>query len=85
MGIYFVDLTAPFGYIFIQMQNKGIGYQIKRRRLTLGLDQRTLSAVSGVAVHTLSNIEGGRGNPTVSTLAKVLDALGMELDLRIKT
>ena len=66
------------------MNTEDIGGQIRRRRLTLGLDQRGLSELSGVAVHTLSNVEGGRGNPTISTLAKVLDALGMELTARIK-
>ena len=67
------------------MNTTDIGFEIRRRRFALGLDQRALSELSGVALHTLSNIEGGSGNPTVSTLAKLLDALGMELNVRIKT
>ena len=57
---------------------------IKKRRAALGIDQRTLSEISGIAVHTLSNIEAGKGNPTVETLDRVLNALGMELHIQIK-
>lgn len=52
--------------------------------MSLRVDQRTLSEISGIAVHTLSNIEAGKGNPTVATLDRVLDALGMELRIQIK-
>ena len=61
-----------------------IGSVIKKRRSSLRIDQRTLSELSGIAVHTLSNIEAGKGNPTVATLDRVLQALGMELRIQIK-
>lgn len=60
------------------------GAAIKKRRLSLGIDQRALSEISGVAMHTLSNLEAGNGNPTVRTLERVLAALGMELRIEIK-
>lgn len=60
------------------------GAAIKKRRLSLGIDQRTLSEISGVAMHTLSNLEAGNGNPTIRTLDRVLTALGMELRIDIK-
>ena len=66
------------------MNMKEAGALIKKRRTSLRIDQRALSEISGVAVHTLSNIEAGNGNPTVTTLARVLDALGMELRIQIK-
>lgn len=50
----------------------------------LNIDQRALSEIAGIAVHTLSNIEAGKGNPTVATLERVLNALGMELRIEIK-
>jgi len=37
-----------------------------------------------VSVHTLSDIESGKGNPSVKVLAAVLDALGLELLIKIK-
>ena len=60
------------------------GELIKKRRMMLQIDQRTLSEISGIAVHTLSNIEAGKGNPTVGTLDRVLEALGMELRIQIR-
>ena len=52
--------------------------------MSLRIDQRTLSEISGIADHTLSNIEAGKGNPTAATLERVLHALGMELRIQIK-
>jgi transcriptional regulator with XRE-family HTH domain len=60
------------------------GSLIKKRRVSLRIDQRTLSEISGVAVHTLSNIEAGKGNPTVATLDRVLNALGMALSIEVR-
>lgn len=76
--------TDVSGVIFIVMNIEEAGKLIRRRRISLHIDQRTLSDISGIAVHTLSNIEAGKGNPTVATLDRVLDALGMELRIRVK-
>ncbi len=70
--------------LFIEMNTQQIGEIIKARRKVLGIDQHALSEISGVAVHTLSNIEAGTGNPTVRSLNKVLAALGMELRVEIQ-
>ena len=66
------------------MKAREVGSLIRKRRVSLRLDQRTLSEISGIAVHTLSNVEAGKGNPTVATLERVLNALGMELRIQIK-
>ena len=66
------------------MNTQRIGEVIRARREVLGIDQRSLSEISGVAVHTLSNIEAGNGNPTVKSLSKVLGALGMELRVDVQ-
>lgn len=70
--------------IFIQMKSNDIGDMIKKRRLSLRIDQRALSEISGVALHTLSNIEAGKSNPTVMTLNRVLDAVGLYIEIRAK-
>ncbi len=57
---------------------------IRNRRASLEIDQRTLGEISKTAVHTLSNIEVGKGNPTMATLDRVLSALGMELRIQVK-
>lgn len=66
------------------MNAKDTGLLIRKRRVALDIDQRTLSEIAGISVHTLSNIEAGVGNPTVATLSRVLAALGLELRILVK-
>ena len=66
------------------MNNADIGSTIKERRCFLGIDQKTLSELSGVAVHTISNIESGKGNPTIKVANKIIKVLGMELTIRVE-
>jgi transcriptional regulator with XRE-family HTH domain len=56
-----------------------IGRRLKAIRTRLGLSQRHLARVSGVANATISQIEAGRLNPTVGMLKKVLDGIPMSL------
>lgn len=65
------------------MNSQEIGSFIRERRQFLGVDQRSLGELAGVAVHTLSDIESGKGNPTVAVLNKILDVLGMELIVKV--
>ena len=66
------------------MNTEKIGKRIKQRRMILKVDQKTLGEISGVAVHTISDIESGKGNPTIKVLSSILDVLGMELSVQIK-
>jgi transcriptional regulator with XRE-family HTH domain len=43
-----------------------------------------LAELSGVGLRTVKQVESGKGNPTLSTLHKISDVLGMELCLKIK-
>jgi len=58
--------------------------QIKERREVLQVTQKTLAELSGVGLRTLKQFEGGKGNPTMLTLHKLADVLGMEICLKIK-
>ncbi len=57
---------------------------IKERREVLQVTQETLAALSGVGLRTLKQFESGKGNPTLLTLQKLVDVLGMEVCLKIK-
>jgi len=57
---------------------------IKERREALRVTQEDLAELSGVGLRTVKQLESGKGNPTLSTLHKVSDVLGMELCLKIK-
>lgn len=66
------------------MNKEEIGAQIFTRRQVLGIDQKTAAELSGVSVHTFSDVESGKGNPSVKVLGKMLDALGLEIRLQLK-
>lgn len=57
---------------------------IKARREMLHVTQEQLAAVSGVSSRTLKAFESGKGNPTLETLIKLGDALGLELSFQVK-
>jgi transcriptional regulator with XRE-family HTH domain len=57
---------------------------IKERREALQVTQEGLAAISGVGLRTLKQFESGKGNPTLLTLQKISEVLGMELCLKIK-
>jgi transcriptional regulator with XRE-family HTH domain len=70
--------------MFIEMNIEIIGRFLGARRRELGISQQDLSEISGVSLHTLSDVESGSGNPTVKTLSLLLDPLGLELEVRVR-
>ncbi len=48
------------------------------------ITQKSLAELSGVGLRTLKHLESGHGNPTLETISKIADVLGMELCLKIK-
>ncbi|MEO1653516.1 MAG: helix-turn-helix transcriptional regulator [Bacteroidota bacterium] len=57
---------------------------IKKRRRALKVSQQELAELSGVSLRTLKQFESGKGNPTLGTLEKLTDVLGLEFCLKIK-
>lgn len=57
---------------------------VKERRESLKFTQEILAELSGFGLRTLKEFESGKGNPTLSTIQKIGDALGLELFLRVK-
>ncbi len=57
---------------------------IKARREMLHVTQETLAELSDVGLRTLKQFESGKGNPTLSTLKKLADVLGLEVCLKLK-
>ncbi len=67
------------------MEAKEIGVVIKERRKHLGVNQQTLADLAGVGLNTLLATERGEGNPQLSTLLAILDTLGLQMDIHLKT
>ena len=61
-----------------------IGSVIKERRALLGISQQVLADYSGVGISTVKDIERGVGNPSLQTITKILDVVGLEMVLQIK-
>lgn len=66
------------------MHDSEIILKLKERRESLKVTQETLSELSEVSLRTIKQFESGKGNPTLKTLEKVLDVLGLELCLKLK-
>jgi transcriptional regulator with XRE-family HTH domain len=67
------------------MHFKELIKMIKGRRESLQVTQETLAELSGVGLRTVKQFESGKGNPTLITLQKLGDALGLELTMKVKT
>ena len=67
------------------MDTQEIGNIIKERRKHLGVNQQTLADLAGVGLNTLVAIERGEGNPQFNTLLNILDTLGLQMDIKLKT
>ena len=61
-----------------------IGNIIKERRALLKISQQDLAEYAGVGISTVKDLERGVGNPSLHTLQKMLDVVGMELVLQVK-
>ena len=67
------------------MDTKEIGTIIKERRKHLGVNQQTLADLAGVGLNTLVAIERAEGNPQLNTLLTILDTLGLQMEINLKT
>ena len=63
---------------------RAIGTAIKERRKVLKVTQRLVADLAGVGINTLTKIERNEANPTLDSLQKILDTLGLELSVSVK-
>ena len=57
---------------------------IKERRKQLKLSQIDLAELSEVSVRQLSDIETEKSSPTIETLSKICETLGLSIELKVK-
>ncbi len=63
---------------------KNFGEIIKQRRKILAINQLDLSEISEVALHTISDIESGKGNPTLQVMNRICEILGLQIVIEVK-
>ena len=57
---------------------------MKLQRKALGITQQDLADMSEIAISTIKKIVSGKGNPSLSTVEKIMDILGMEVKYEIR-
>lgn len=58
---------------------------MKQRREFFSLTQLDLAEMAQVGLATVKDIERGKGNPSLRTVNKILEVLGIEIDYRVKS
>lgn len=57
---------------------------IRDRREVLKITQEHLAELSGIGLRTIKAIETGNGNPTLDTIMKIIEILGLEINITVK-
>ena len=60
------------------------GNLIKERRTMLGLTQQDLADYTELSLRIIKSVESVKGNPSLKTLEKIAEVLGLELIMKVK-
>lgn len=66
------------------MDDNDIIADLIERRHKLGITQKHLAALSGVSLIAIKKIESRVKSPTINTLIKLTNVLGLEIKLEVK-
>ena len=61
-----------------------IGQIIQDRRDHMRITQKQLADMANIGINTLYKIETGQANPTLKSLQRITDILGLEITLQVK-
>lgn len=62
----------------------GLTEVIKKRRKMLAISQQDLAEMAGIGLATIKDIERGKGNPSMATVSKIMEVLGMEIEFKVR-
>ncbi len=57
---------------------------VQERRRVWNMTQIDIAEMSGVRLATVKDIERSAGNPSMKTVMRILEVLGMEMDFHIR-
>ena len=80
----FLYICSKISNIFL-MSISEIGALIVQRRNILSLNQEDLAEMAGISTKTIYLMEQGKGNVSLKTLGKILDIVGLDILIRIKS
>ena len=67
----------------IEKKKLDIAIALTKARKTKGFTQKRVADIAKVTWRTVSDIENGKANPSLSTISKVFAAVGKTLDFQI--
>ena len=57
---------------------------IKTRRKELDISQLDLAEMAEISLATVKDIERGKGNPSIGTVKKIINVLGLEMIFEVR-
>jgi len=66
------------------MELSAIGRQLRARRSAAGRTVASVAADASLSVPYIANLENGRGNPTITALTRLAEALGLRLVITLE-
>jgi len=63
---------------------QAIAQTVLHRRKVLGITQQNLAELVDITTRYLYEVEKGKANPSLETLTRIFDALGLTLEIKIK-
>jgi len=68
----------------MKSESQKLGQNLKRIRTQKGISQGEIARTLEIDRSFITNIEGGKTNPTLSTIAKIAKAIGVPIEDLIK-
>ena len=62
----------------------GLQETMKSRRKALAISQQDLAEMAGIGLATVKDIERGKGNPSLATVCRILEVLGLEMVFKVR-
>ncbi|MEN8147467.1 MAG: helix-turn-helix domain-containing protein [Campylobacterota bacterium] len=70
--------------MYLSGEKKQLGELIVKRRAELSMEQSDIEDYTGISIGTISKMENGKGNISIDNLLKILDILGLEMNVKVK-
>lgn len=67
------------------MNPQTLATRIRERRKLLNIRQGDLAELSGIGLRTVIALENGTANPSLETLTRIIEVLGLEITLNVKS
>lgn len=83
---YIDYITASEHGVIVIVKGKhhlGLGDELRRLRKERGWSQLEMTRHTGMPQAKISRLELGKGNPTLETIRKLADALGVRIEIRL--